>query len=209
MDEQQNHDIESFEAALRQLTPVRGNLSAEETFYQAGWNAAQRVRAASRRREISGFAVGIVCGLTCSIISLQIWMASDTPGDVRSREMSVVSDQRPDEPQETVMADSGGPGEGADGSAESRVGGLDEVFALMSPGQWFHVSEIPRQSPVAVGATERMMRGVRMDAFRNAAPVPFVASGSVTDAGSQREQPESRESLRAFPLPPDAVNEWL
>lgn len=72
---------DSFESTLRRMIPASADHFAEETFYQAGWAAAQQSRTAvserprerlwthrNLRQSAPSFSAGLVCGLLACLV---------------------------------------------------------------------------------------------------------------------------------------------
>jgi len=209
MDEQLNHDQTPFETALRQRTPGVGELSAEETFYAAGWNAGRKairpqLQPQRRHHEIRGFAMGMVCSLACCAVGMQMWPAAE----ISERPQVAESlNPPPDVSSDIAAVESVSTDEVV---IEPEIGGLDEVFALLSPANWFVVEQSPRpQKSSSLTRLGAGANGIDVESLwdvasvgrRQATPSPVVVPNN--------QNVKSSKSLRAFPLSPDVFDEWL
>jgi hypothetical protein len=188
---------------LRQLTPSVGELSAEETFYAAGWDAARKAKKPQRRRhEIRGFAMGMVCSLAYFAVGMQMWPAaefserpqiaeSNSPQPDVSKDIAAVSSESGDE----VVT-------------PPKIGGLDEVFAILSPASWFAVEDYPPRQRSSV-LTRAGSNGIDVKSLWNMASVERTQAKSSPAASPGSQGAKSPESLRAFPVSPDVFDEWL
>jgi len=203
MSEELNHDQTPFETALRKLTPSVGELSAEETFYAAGWNAARKAQQPRRRyHEIRGFAMGMVCSLACCAVGIHLWPAAKVSEQPQITESF---GPQPDVSTEITAV----PSESDDEVATPpESGGLDEVFALLSPASWFAVEQDARlQESRTISRAAAM--GVDVNSLWNMASMERTPMKVPHAATPENRDAESHESLRAFPVPPDAFDEWL
>lgn len=206
MDEQPDRDDIEFAASLRRLQPTVGRLSAEETFYQAGWNAARRVSPPTSQREIRGFAVGMVCGLLCCAVGVRAWMLS-----AERAERQIVEQQ--DAVSDTVpQARDDHAGESSvvsDVPGEVTGRGLHEILALVRPGQWLPGTQVSQQSLWTAGRVTGPVRGIKVDGLRRLAESTARLTDSERGMTADAAPEAPRGRLRAFPLLPDDLDEWL
>ncbi len=205
MSEELNHDRTPFETSLRKLTPNVGELSAEETFYAAGWNAAHEPRKSQERRhEIRGFAMGMVCSLACCAVGMHLWPVAEISDSSQIAESLIPGD---DVQTEIVTVDVETTGIDESVTAPT-TGTLDEVFAMLSPSRWFAAKQDTRlQESRTISRAAAM--GVDANSLWNMASMERTPMKVPHAATPENPDAESHESLRAFPVSPDAFDEWL
>ena len=77
-----NEDSDDLQQSLRQLVPNAQTLSVEETFYEAGRQAALQSRPQPQMqqrilaRDAGRFAIGLLCGVACTIGPALLWPAA-------------------------------------------------------------------------------------------------------------------------------------
>lgn len=205
MNEQSSHHQSQFESALRHLTPSCGKLSAEETFYAAGWNAAQQtLRSQRRSHQTRGFAMGMVCSLACCAVGMQLWPAAEI-----SERRQIAESTTPQLDTQTEIATVEVETTDTDAVATSpTTGGLDEVFALLSPASWFAVEQNGRLQKSRTFSRAAAM-GIDANSLWNMASMERIPMQVPHAATPENPDAESHESLRAFPVSSDVFDEWL
>lgn len=213
MTEETTQEQSDFEADLRKLVPSKNALSVEETFYKAGWDAALKASALSKKsqmtvgRRVRGFTLGLICGLACAAAGMQLWMpAQDQMEDaVVEHEQSVAEDSpkdsMPDSPQ-PAAANSIPP----DQSPPTAVAGdLGVVFAMLSPNRWLAAG-----IPTSEFSVTQSRRGWSSDT-----DIDFLMRGlgrhskPIVVSLPENETTEVRQSLRAFPAGGNVFDELL
>jgi len=208
MNDKSNPDETPFEATLRQLEPCIGDLSAEETFYAAGWNAGHRANTRIRQRlQIRSFAVGIVCSLASVAVVMQIWSTSEIP---EQPQMAEASHPPADISTSIAAVESLEPPGAAEVVSDSGASELDQIFAMLSPGGWLAVGREPqRRDPLAVRQPGIGTNGVDVESLWSMTSVRRKQIEPTTEIIPTGEDAEPPRSLRAFPLSPDVFDEWL
>lgn len=209
MKEETTQEQSDFEADLRKLVPAMDTLSAEETFYQAGWNAALKAGSLSNKsqtaagRSIRGFTLGLACGLACATVGMQLWMPtqSSTGDEVVERERPAEGDGASESKKPAVVSSI--PPDQSPPSAAA--GDLGDVFAMLSPNRWL-AAGIPTSEFSVTPSRRGWSSEADIDSLmreRELHAKPIVVSLP------ENETRDVRQSLRAFPAGGDAFDELL
>ena len=192
---------------LRQLKPTDHGLSVEDTFYAAGWNAANASfrRAHVRNNRRSGavrFASGLVCGFLFSVAGLLSWQFAGSAGPETVRQSAPPSTY-PEHIEELVAVEE----QDITNGAVQSDGPLADALALLRPWNWIQPEPFPsaRRSSVQFGIDLDTLTGshLGMRTLATASPQTAVRSESES-VGGLRDRP-----LNAFPLSAEMIDDLL
>lgn len=202
-----------FEDQLRRLAPAGCDHLTEETFYQAGWNAAlrsvskQAPASLQRRHSVIQFASGLLCGLLLCAASIAAWTST-------KQDISVVEVQPAQAPpvQDLVVSSTGQSGHGMNARTAEPIPGVlppgNDLFSISGklwPWNWnraaVHQHAIPLASVPLSEAARHQWNNI----------VAAELSGTVLQAQIDSATPVSSErpQLRAFPSTESVFDELL
>lgn len=205
MNETQNE----FEDELRQLKPVMPDGLAEETFYQAGWKAAEAALSRQQKtasspsgshRATGTFVSGLLCGLAVSIVNLTAWLqpAAETPEAI----VQQVDSQAAEEPSnpEASVPDPVEPFTPA-------VPNNDYVLTSANLLPWAWPAMQPVNQPVS-----QESQPLSLAAQRNGSGIVLARPSTILRTASNAAVspvPADREQLRSLPVTEAMVEELL
>jgi len=208
-----NDQFSDFESQLRQLTPAVCDHLAEDTFYQAGWNAAvaslQQQNVVVGRRIPHGLSVasGMLCGLLGFAVAMTAWRSS---GDAESVTQSASVKSMAVQPA-TLPDD-----EASDFRSEelknsdrllAETSSTGELFSIVSSILPWHLPPVEREH----GGTRSANRALSVAAQSQWSSMIAAESTTGMMQTEARDTAESRvrDQLRAFPLSEWAIRDLL
>ena len=205
--------LSQFEDQLRRLAPAGCDHLTEETFYQAGWNAAlrsvskQAPASLPRRLPVIQFASGLLCGLLLCAASIAVW--TSTQQDVSVVEARPVQSSPV---QDLVVPPTIQSDHGMEAGTVEQIQGVlpqeNDLFAISGklwPWNWnraaVHQHTIPLASVPLSEAARHQWNNI----------VAAELSGTVLQAQFESTTPASseRQQLRAFPSTESVIDELL
>ncbi len=201
-----------FEQHLRRLVPVGTGDLTEDTFYRAGWNAAEKALAqrvpatVSKRRACTLFASGMLCGLLVSAVNLTAWPLStrELSSSHNERRMASVPEPAPIASEPTDVPEQS-PVAASVATAESRRTGVASLTAAFLPWYWQPDSRVEERIPVASRSLSPAARYAWSSLLRPE-PTRWQQPASTTADSSWSKD---NHTMRSFPLTGAMIEELL
>lgn len=193
-----------FEQQLKQMRPVNCDDQLAETFYQSGWQACEKSRAAvgatrSFNRSVPTFVTGLACGVLFSVAAFLFAPNTDMPVSVN------VAQQQPGLPNQEADR----PAVDLQQTTESLAAGVDkaEPEMMATAELWkaepWKIDDLFLISPLALEKPSPLSRIARLGwSSQIQASQKFARQNSLAAVTSQDTQEEAQSSspLTASPF---------